>query len=456
MADTQNLSAEQQSQLEMFNEVIAHGRSKKSSIQLLQACNWNLEQAVQLHYAAPEEANAQASTSASPLLGQHDRSTDASESSGAAGGNVDSGVGGLLRRAGIFGQILQGVARIGVALFYILRTFLLGGNTPWLQDGQATGSLLRRALLSKYGADLQLPEFYSGSFSQALQDARRQAKVLVVYLHSDQSRYSQPFCTQVLANDIVREMLNNDFCFWGGDIARMEAHRVGQIVQARHYPWFCVLLPASVDDIRVIGSVQGNIEVDATIALLTSCMDEMEMHRSEIIARREQHAEDRVLREDQDKEFQESLEADRKRQEEERLEAERRKEAERLAEEQRKEEAAKVAKVEEEKAAVEDRRKRKASEIEQPGPDAQARICIRLPAGQRVERKFVSSATLADIYAWADCLSYLPEHKDRGLCVPERFTLKTSFPARELTEMDRTIQDLQLPGTVVMLTELDD
>lgn len=454
MADSQNLTTEQQSQLEMFNEVTAQERSKASAIQLLQACNWNVEQALQLHWAAPEEATAQAATSASPLLSPQDRD-QRDEVAPDRQGNVDGAVGGLLRRAGIFGQIIQGVARIGVAIFYLLRTLLLGGNSPWLQNGQA-GSLLRQTLTSKYGANLELPEFYPGSFAQAVQEARQQAKVLAVYLHSDQSRYSQPFCTTVLTNDIVRTMLDNDFLLWGGDIARMEAHHVGQMIHARQYPWFCVLLPASVDEIRVIGSVQGNIEIDAAVALLTSCVDEMEMHRSEIIARREQHAEDRVLRADQDKEFQESLEADRKRQEEEKLEAERQKEAERLVEEQRKQEAAEVAKVEEQRAAIEDRRKRKASEMELPGPEAQARICIRLPAGQRVERKFVSDATLKDVYEWADCLCYLPEHKDRGLCIPERFTLKTSFPARELTEMDRTIKELQLPGTVVMLTELDD
>lgn len=180
------------------------------------------------------------------------------------------------------------------------------------------------------------------------------------------------------------------------------------------------------------------------------------MHRSEVVAQREQHNEDRSLREDQDKEYEEALEMDRKRSEDAKLEAERQQEAARVAEEERRKVEEEEQRAEAERVESEERKKRKASALEPPGPDAKARVSIRLPAGQRVERKFVNEATLADVYAWADCLPYLPENTDKGLVVPDRFMLKTTFPARDLTEMDRSIQELQLNGAMVLLAEIED
>merc|ERR1719215_1559901 len=108
-------------------------------------------------------------------------------------------------------------------------------------------------------------------------------------------------------------MLDENFLLWGGDIARMETHYVSQMIHARQYPCLCVLLPASVDEVRVIGAVQGEVQVDATISLLAACFEEMETHRAEIVARSAQQVEDRNLREQQDQEYQEALEMDRKR-----------------------------------------------------------------------------------------------------------------------------------------------
>ncbi|CAK9083410.1 unnamed protein product [Durusdinium trenchii] len=106
----------------------------------------------------------------------------------------------------------------------------------------------------------------------------------------------------------------------------MEAHQVARMIHARQFPSFCVLLPASVEEIRVIGALHGQIEPDAASALLAACMEEMETHRAEIVAQQAQRVEDRFLREQQDREYQEALEMDRRRAEE--REAQRRREEE--------------------------------------------------------------------------------------------------------------------------------
>jgi len=281
-------------------------------------------------------------------------------------------------------------------------------------------------------------------------------KLLVVYLHSENARHSRDFCTQVLSNDYICTMLNENFLLWGGDVLRVETHFVAQMMHARQYPCFCVLLPANADEIRVIGALHGEVQVDAAVGLLTTCLEEMDAHRAEIVARREQHAEDRNLREQQDREYQEALEMDRRREEQQQLLAREQQEAQRLADEQLREEQEALSRHEAQQQELQERRRRQAAQLAPEVPEATARISLRLPAGQRVQRRFLISATLTDVYAWADCAAYLPENEGKNLVVPDRFLLKTSFPTKDLVEMDSTVQDLQLAGTNIVLAAIED
>jgi len=356
----------------------------------------------------------------------------------------------------LLGWFARGLLYIGQQILSILRVFLLGTAGGQLGGGYGSGVALTQALTNAYGSHLRLPRFFEGSFSQALQAARREAKLLVIYLHSEHGRYTQRFCSEVLSEDFIRGMLDENFLLWGGDIASMEAHRVSQMIHARQYPWFCVLLPASVDEIRVIGALNGDVQVDAASGLLAACLDEMETHRAEIIARREQHAEDRQLREQQDLEYQQALEMDRQRAEEQRLLERQQEEARRAEEEQRRKKEEELAKLQAAKDELENNRRQRAAAILPEDPASASRISLRLPAGQRVQRRFASTTTLADIYVWAECLPFLPENEGKGLQVPDRFMLKTSFPSKDLVEMSATIEELQLSGTNILLTALED
>lgn len=340
-------------------------------------------------------------------------------------------------------------------MFGLLYNFIFGGGGGHL-GGPASGDAFRRALQNSYGGQLALPQFHEGSFSQAISSARQQLKLLVVYLHSEHARYSQSFCSDVLGHDLIREQLDENFVVWGGDVARMEAHQVAQMIRVRQFPSFCVLLPASVEEIRVIGALHGQIEVDAAFGLLTACMEEMASHRAEIVAQQAQHAEDRNLREQQDREYQEALEMDRRRQEE--REAQRRDEEEsrKQAEELRRQEEEERARIAAAAQELEEKRRRLAANLATPSSEATARLAVRLPSGQRVDRKFVPSAKLREVYEWAECVAYLPESAGKGLEVPDRFVLKTSYPARDLTEMESSVSDLQLAGTNIMMAAIED
>jgi len=374
--------------------------------------------------------------------------------SGGSGGSAASGSDGsggrgveeLRPRTSIFGWIRWGLRLIGNTFVSIICAFLFGGRN-------SSGLAFSRALVATYG--ITLPRFYEGSFQQALMSALRDLKLLVVYLHSDNSRYTREFCTSVLNNEFIRTMLDENFVLWGGDITRMEAHHVSQMVHARQYPCFCVLLPASVEEIRVVGSLHGEVRTEAAVGMLSACMEEMDVHRAEIVGRQAQHQEDRSLREQQDREYEEGLARDREREESQRTVLEQEREAQRIEEEQRRQELDALAKAEEEKREIQLRRQRAAAALA-PAANATARLCVRLRSGQRVERKFAPTSKLSEVYAWADCLAYLPEHVSSNIEVPPRFVLKTSFPSRELTQMDSTVEELNLAGTIILLVEVED
>jgi len=463
------LSPDRQAQLALFQEVTAETRTLDSAAQLLRSCNWNLEQAVQLHMASEEDGAQLAGSSSAaagsglgaPLLGGGDAATGQPAAAGGGSGGAGPTAGGGAERRSAFpivGWFVREIRRLGVSIFGVITTFIFGPGGLQAGANSVSGPAFTRALTAAYGADLQLPQFFEGTFAQALQAARQQVKLLVVYLHSDNSRYAQSFCSEVLGNEFVRTMLDDSFLVWGGDVARMEPHRVAQFIRARQYPFLGVLLPASVDEARVIGARQGQVEVDAIVALLTQCLEEMESHRAQITAHREQQIEDRNLREDQDREYQEALEVDRKRQEEQRRQDEERREQERREAEQRQKEEEELQALEKRKEELAAKRQKHAAALDALGeaPEATSRLALRLPTGQRMQRKFLPTATLRDVYDWADCVGFMQENKEKDLVIPERFTLKTSFPSAELNEMERTVEELKLAGSNILLAEIED
>ena len=46
-------------------------------------------------------------------------------------------------------------------------------------------------------------------------------------------RHSQSVCSDVLANEVIRTVLDENFILWGGDVARMEAHQAAEQPQCK-------------------------------------------------------------------------------------------------------------------------------------------------------------------------------------------------------------------------------
>lgn len=319
-----------------------------------------------------------------------------------------------------------------------------------------SGAAFRQALLDLYGVQLQLPQFFEGSFSLALQEARRDSKLLVVYLHDAMSPHSRTICTEVLANDLFNDMLSESFFVWGGDLKRRDTLTAAQTLNVRQFPNMSVVLPASSTDIRVLGTMSGAIQADSFLALLTACVEDLETHRVESFVALEQQVEDRLLREQQDHEYQMALEVDRQRARQKELQEEQEREARQQEEERLRLECEELAKAERAKQQLQECRRQRAAELPAEDHECTARISIRLPSGQRIQHAFRPDTTLSEIYAFAEVCAYVPANQEKKLEIPSRFLLKTSFPSQVLEEMDRTIEDLKLAGSNMLLTEVED
>lgn len=159
----------------------------------------------------------------------------------------------------------------------------------------------------------------------------------------------------------------------------------------------------------------------------------------------EERSQSRSLREQQDREYHETLEADRRRELEER-------DAERKAaeEEQQRQDAIQAEKRKLEMLA--ERRFKKSQELgkePEKGPGVTS-IVLRLPDGTRVDRRFRLEDTVRVIFDWADIQGVSIEHA----------ALVSSFPRKVLLypeDADQTLEEAGLSqGTMLLIEERSD
>uniref|UniRef100_A0A8D2B3Z0 FAS-associated factor 2 n=1 Tax=Sciurus vulgaris TaxID=55149 RepID=A0A8D2B3Z0_SCIVU len=182
------------------------------------------------------------------------------------------------------------------------------------------------------------PVFYQGTYSQALNDAKRELRFLLVYLHGDDHQDSDEFCRNTLCAPEVISLINTRMLFWACSTNKPEGYRVSQALRENTYPFLAMIM---LKDRRmtVVGRLEGLIQPDDLINQLTFIMDANQTYLvSERLERKEP---DQVLRQQQDEAYLASLRADQEKERKKREERERkrRKEEEvqqqKLAEERR-------------------------------------------------------------------------------------------------------------------------
>jgi FAS-associated factor 2 len=101
------------------------------------------------------------------------------------------------------------------------------------------------------------PVFYQGTYAQALNDAKRELKFLLVFLHSDTSEESVSFCRTTLRQPDVIEYINRNFFLWGCDIEKPEGYRVSHSINARRQCPTLVIVGLRSNKMIIMGRMEG-------------------------------------------------------------------------------------------------------------------------------------------------------------------------------------------------------
>lgn len=262
------------------------------------------------------------------------------------------------------------------------------------------------------------PIFYRGSYNQALDEAKRELKFLLVYLHCEDHQDTDQFCRTVITNQRFIDFLSeNNLLFWSASVTSNEGYRVSQHLRESTYP-FLALIVVKHNRMVVVRKLEGTQPLDTLLTELKLSIEENESGLTAARIDRQQREMNTLLRREQDEAFAESLKADQE------------KERKKMAEKTKKEAEEKAKK---EKELEESKRKERllllrdvlVSEIPaepEPKDPNSCKIVIKLPNGTRLERRFNKSQSIRYLYYFVFCQKEAPIN----------FQIRTNFPPRDL------------------------
>jgi len=303
------------------------------------------------------------------------------------------------------------------------------------------------------------PPFLRCSYREALQQASREHKLLLLYLHSPQHEDTQRFCRDTLCDEVLVDFMRENLIVWGGDVTRSEAHAVSLALQHTTFPHLALVLAGAKP--TLLSSFPGHCSPDELLHRLAQAVED---HSAALTAARRESEEmqyNRMLRAQQDAEFEASLAADRAR--EAAREAQATQAAAELEVTARSAQAeaaaaaaAEAARIESKRAAAERARPMAArrelgSTSLPPEPasgDGIVQLVVRLPDGKRLQRRFASGATSVEqLFDWVASHS-VPLTTD--------FLLVTSHPRRVYVRSQQTLAGAGLEQAAALLVEIMD
>lgn len=278
-----------------------------------------------------------------------------------------------------------------------------------------TAQRFRRDFEEEYGAH-GLP-FFEGGHAQALDAAKNDLKFLLTILISPEHDDTESFVRNTLLSPEVVNFINdpaNNIIVWGGNVLDSEAYQVAKEYSCLKYPFSCLVCLTPKEGSSRMGIVKRLAGPMSPESYMAGLQNTITKHAPDLNGVREERAVQemsRNLRSQQDSAYERSLALDRER-------ARQKKEAAAAAaaaEKRAQEEAETAARLQEQRQKW---REWRATTIA-PEPDAQekdaVRLALNMPASSgvgRVIRRFASTTTLEELYAFVECYE-LPQQEPR-------------------------------------------
>jgi len=294
----------------------------------------------------------------------------------------------------------------------------------------------------------------------------------------------------VVAGEVFKAFVSEYFILWHGDADRwLVPVQFKQLFRLSSLPSLIVLRPLSVYDVPEIADPCSGLPVefprDAAWCMLGTwdaasqgvdqemilsflaehgdrSAEEVRLREEELRFQREFAEEARMLREQQDREVEESIQKDVERERQAKLEkeqaavleeeravaaAEQEAKGKDLAAALEEEQAIAAAALEEEMAALSCARVANAAKFSDSPihPNTTCKLVVRFPCGRRVERTFDADDKLSLVYEWADCCGELSGLQGaERFEVPHEFHLATTYPRQVLRDRSQSLRELQL------------
>jgi len=332
-----------------------------------------------------------------------------------------------------------------------------------------TGALeqFSREFAERYG-DCH-PVFYLGSLESALKDSLQtravDRKLLAIYLHHDNSILANVFCSQVLCQESIVNVLSNNFITWSWDLTS-EANRAhlltmctqhfGSVAASTVRKFKADELPLLLIISRnrsineVVNVIQASVTVDELMTQLIQASENFQGQLQQEIVEEGERDEREQMKRDQDEAYQESLQADRAKEVMKQQEEAEQRQIEEVMERALHEEEERQRQIKEEKEATQ--LSLACALPEEPPADCQhtmARIRFRLPGGEILTRRFLGENKLQILLNFVS---------SKGFSSAE-YKVLTTFPRRDLAQCDSqaSLQELKLcPQETVMLEQISD
>ncbi|KAJ1659371.1 UBX domain-containing protein 10 [Dispira simplex] len=328
-------------------------------------------------------------------------------------------------------------------------------DSPRLQVGEFIHDFETR-----YGSPR--PPFLDEPYDQAIAKAKRDLRCLMVTLVSEEHDDTERFC-QSLTDEAFGDFLTrHNVILWGGNVKYREAYELSGVLQASRFPFMALIVPKSRNGsvrMSVVDRIEGLLPMDQVMAQALVKIQENNESLAALRTAREERESARVLREQQNLAYMESLRAD---QEKERLRQEKAAQAEQQQQERLRRREARLT--------LEERRTRyrrylaaHVPEEPAPGPDV-GRFGIRLTTGERVTRRFRASDPVEDVYHFVDSYGVTPSDGPSDLPPGDyehiySFVLVSPMPRQEIPKRDLTVKEAMgdlWPSTTLIVEELEE
>ena len=117
------------------------------------------------------------------------------------------------------------------------------------------------------------PPFLNCTYAQALSQARRELKFLLVYLHGDDHEDSPAFCRNIICAEEFREFLRGDgdgsstsrsILLWACNVNSGEGFRVSQALREHTYPFIGLIVQIN-GRMTLVGRVEGAVDSPSSL-----------------------------------------------------------------------------------------------------------------------------------------------------------------------------------------------